>query len=792
MLNKIIKISRLFIKVTAFAIITAITAFFILNLIFPLPINKLERSKSVMVYDKDNELLRAYTTNDGMWRSYASFDDMPPLLISSLITYEDKRFYRHAGIDPIATIRALWQNIRAMKIVSGASTITMQIARMIEPKDRTIWAKFAELFRSVQIEQRYSKDEILEIYLNIAPFGGNIEGIASASYIYFNKPYTQLSTGEVAILVGLPNSPTKYRPDIYPDRAKKQRDKILNILNKKNIITKKRMHEALSEPIPRKRYDMPFEAPHLSDYLKLKYSNKIIFHTTIDSSVQKHCEHLLKKNIDYLKQRGIHNGAIIVIDNETRDVSAFVGSAGYFDEENQGQVNGAVANRSPGSALKPFVYALACEEGIIGTGTMLVDLPEDFSGFEPKNYDKKYRGMISASEALSMSLNIPAVSLMRRLKQKNLYNTLKEGGLSTIVHEENHYGLSLILGGAEVKLVELTNLYATLANGGTHQKYNLEKDDRTFNKLNTREIFMPESCYLVSEMLAEDHYLSERINWKTTLGQHKIAWKTGTSYSHRDAWSIGYDRYYTVGVWVGNFDNRESSDIVGINVATPIMFDIFKAITKVSSPKWFDKPNNVDTRMVSVVSGKVPREFDTATKSELYIKGVTSEEKCGIKQKMLIDKETGYRLYYHCLEGKDYETKIMDIYPGKVRSWLLQSGFPVESIPKVHPDCKILIESNGPKIDSPSDNSTYYLRNDLTPEEQQIIFKAHPEKGNNTVYWFINDKPFASSKGGEDLLYTPEEGTHKLVAMDEEGRTTKISFSVQDVTKAVSSKENNK
>ncbi len=792
MLEKIIKLSRIVIRILAFLILFSILVFWILDVIFPLPIDKLERDKSVMVYDKDNKLLRAYTTDDGMWRSYASFDETSPLMIDALITYEDKRFYRHIGVDPIAVVRAIWQNIKAMEIVSGSSTITMQIARMIEPKDRTVWSKLIEIFRSIQIERSYSKDEILEVYLNIAPFGGNIEGIASASYIYFNKPHTQLSVGEIAILIGLPNSPTKYRPDIYPDRAKKQRDKILRILSKKGIISEKRMREALLEPIPKQRHNMPFDAPHLSDYLKLKYPNRITFNTTIDSTVQKYCEKLLKKNIDYLKERGIHNGAVVVIDNKTREVVGFVGSARYFDEENQGQVNGVVANRSPGSALKPFVYALACEEGIIGTGTMLVDLPEDFSGFEPKNYDEKYRGMISASEALSMSLNIPAVKLMRSLKQKNLYNKLKEGGLSTITHEESHYGLSLILGGVEVKLIELTNLYSTLANGGKHQKYKLEKSDNLFNELNAREIFTPESCYLVSEMLAEDHYLSRKVNWKTTLGQHKIAWKTGTSYSHRDAWSIGYDRYYTVGVWVGNFDNRESPDIVGIMAASPLMFDVFKAITKESSPKWFDKPDGVGTRKVSVVSGKLPREFDTATKSELYIKGVTSEEKCDIRQKILVDKETGYRLYYHCLEGKDYEGQIVNIYPGKVRTWLEKNGFPVDKIPKVHPDCRILIESNGPKIDSPSNNSMYYLRNDLTPEEQKIVFRAHPEKGNDTVFWFIDDKPFATSKGGEDLLYVPKEGKHNLVAMDEEGRTTKISFTVLDVTKAVPTKENNK
>ncbi len=778
MKKKILKWLKILGIITISFITIMIIAFIILNYAFPLPKDKLEREKSVMVYGRDGDLLRAFTTEDGMWRTYTPIEEVSPMFKDALLSYEDERFYYHPGIDPFALLRAVWTNITSGRIVSGFSTITMQLARMIEPKDRTLISKLIEMFRTVQIELSYSKDEILEFYLNIAPYGGNIEGIGSASYIYFNKPHNKLSTGEIALLVGLPNSPTQYRPDLYPENAKKQRDKVLKLINKEGVITDKQYQEALYEEIPDNRYDMPFYAPHFTDYMKLNTKEESHIYTTIDLEKQKACDELLKNHIRRLKQRGINNGAIVVIDNETREVLAYIGSAGYFDDDNQGMVNGVVSNRSPGSALKPFVYVLSAEEGSIGTGTMLIDLPENFSGFEPQNYDKKFRGMVSASEALALSLNIPAVKLLQGLKFKNLYNKLKEGGLSTLTHPEEYYGLSLILGGLEVKLIELANLYSTLANLGYHENYKLRKDVKSANK---RQIFSEEASFIISEMLAEDHYLSSKINWKTTLGNHKIAWKTGTSYAHRDAWSFGYDKDYTVGVWIGNFDNRESSDIVGILAATPLMFDIFKSITDDLNPQWLNRPSGVGTRRVSTASGKLPREYDTQTKEELYIIDITSKEKDMIRQKIIVDKETGYRLYYHCMEDKDYEEKVMEIWPGNVRTWMEKNGYPVDTIPPVHPDCQILLEGEGPKIETPSDNSVYYIRNDLPIDEQKITFRAHPEKGNKKVFWFIDDVPFGVSEVGEDLLYTPEEGKHKLTVMDEEGRTTTLDFKVLNV-----------
>lgn len=770
------------IKIFIILMILFIVSFFILNSLFPLPKEKLERERSTMIYDKKGKLLRAYTTEDGMWRSFTNIDTVLPLMKQALITYEDKRFYSHPGVDPLSMLRAIWTNLTRMEIVSGFSTITMQLARMIEPKERTVISKLMEMFRAFQIELTYSKDEILEFYLNIAPYGGNIEGIASASYIYFDKPHTQISAGEIALLMGLPNSPSKYRPDLYPEKAKKQRNKILKILRDENIIDDKVYEEALFEKVPNKRYDMPYDAPHLSDYLKLKYGkSKSEIHTTIDKSMQKSCKKLLSSHIKSIREKGIHNGAIVVIDNKTREVKALIGSADYFNDTHQGQVNGAMARRSPGSALKPFVYTLALEEGIIGSETTLIDLPEDFSGFTPKNYDEKYRGVVSASEALSLSLNVPAVYLMRSLKQKNIYNKLKEGGISTLDHDETHYGLSLILGGVEVMLIELTNLYSTLANGGMYQDTVIENDERNSHPY---RVFMKESSYIVSEMLAEDHYLSGKVNWKTTLGQHKIAWKTGTSYSHRDAWSIGYDPYYTVGVWAGNFDNKESQDIVGVKAASPLMFDVFKSITKETNPKWFSIPDGVGIRRVSTVSGKIPNSWDDSTKPEFYIKGITNEDKCNIRQKIFIDKKTGLRLYYHCLDGKEYESKIMTIWPGKVNTWMKLNGLPIESVPETHPDCELFIGEKGPKIDSPTEGSIYYIRNDLSDKEQRIILRAHPEAGNKKVFWFLNDSPIGVSNVGEDLYYTPETGTHQLTVMDEEGRTSKVTFKVINVNQS--------
>ena len=490
---------RFFLSVLSGTVLLTALLFFIGNWIFLLPVEKLHRPPSTLVLDRHGEWLRAFTAPDGSWRipiraQHASplQDQISPKLRTTVLTYEDRWFYYHCGINPISVVQAAIDNIKARRVVRGASTITMQVARMMEPKDRTVRNKLIEMFRALQLELTYSKDEILTLYFNMAPYGGNIVGSAAAARIYFNKPQRRLSLGEAALLAAIPNSPTLLRPDLHPKNARRAREKVLRRLIKYGKITRQEFREALSEPIPTKRHSMPFKAPHLTRLLSLEDKNHVILnevklphskrdriYSTIDTEIQELSERILRGHLAPLRREGISTGAVVVMDTRSREVLAMVGSYDFFDRRGEGQVNGAIAPRSPGSTLKPFIYALALEHGLITPESLLHDVPIDYSGYSPVNYDGANRGYVTAREALAHSLNVPAVNLYAQLGNEGIYSFLKRAGISTLPESKEHYGLSLILGGCEVTLLELTTLYAGLANFGKFAPYRLTRRVQT-------------------------------------------------------------------------------------------------------------------------------------------------------------------------------------------------------------------------------------------------------------------------------------------------------------------------
>ncbi|MGE5604154.1 MAG: penicillin-binding protein 1C, partial [Bacteroidota bacterium] len=423
--------------------------------LIPLPKAGLFRHSATLVFDADGKLLRAFTAEDGSWRIKTTLDQISPVLKEFLIAYEDSSFYWHPGINPLAILRAYRQNKAAGRIVSGGSTITMQIARMMEPKARTWYHKLIEIGRAVQLEQRYGKRRLLEIYFNIAPYGGNIEGVAAAFWLYFGKEPTRLSYAEAALLAALPNSPTRLRPDLHPGRARQARDKVLKIVYRKGIISRREYEEALAEPVPNARQELPFIAPQFCQEMLDKNPGQPRIYSSLKLSTQLLTERLLRDHLKGLADQGITNGAVIVIDNQKRELLAAVGSADFFNAAAQGQVNGYRAARSPGSALKPFVYALGFEKGVITPGHYLEDVPIDFrGGYAPENFDKKFNGAVSAREALGRSLNVPAINVLLMLGEENgLYPMLRRINLSTLA-EDDRYGLTIALGGCETTLIE--------------------------------------------------------------------------------------------------------------------------------------------------------------------------------------------------------------------------------------------------------------------------------------------------------------------------------------------------
>ena len=574
-------------------IIGAAAALFVASLfvldsaIFPLPLDKLNKPPSRFVYARDGRLLRCFISVDDYWRKPVALEDISPLLIKSVLAREDRWFYYHPGVNVFSLFEALIDNIKAGEIVRGGSTITMQIARMIEPKPRTVKSKLIEILRAMQLELHYSKSELLELYFNIAPYGGNIEGIGAASYFYFDKSPIELTAGQAALLTSIPNSPTYLRPDLNVDNCYHARARVLAYMLDGKIIDSLQYQAALLEKINPEKTSPPFKAPHLCRDLALEYPGQGEITTTIDSKIQQTCEAIVKHYQYALQTRAINNAAVIVIDNRSSEVLALIGSPDFFDNKHQGQINGATALRSPGSALKPFAYALALDEGIISPAIYLEDLPVYYSGYSPENYDDSYRGVVSAADALRMSLNVPAVNLCAQTGLDKFFKVLKSGGLSTLNGKYYDYGLPLVLGSCEVKLLELTNLYSALGRGGIWRPYRLIKDD---SRMAGDTLFSPEASYIIAEILSDVTRPDFPSSWEFSANLPKIAWKTGTSYGRRDAWSIGFNPHYTVGVWVGNFTGEPSPNLVGAESAAPILFDIFTTISSKTEDGWFTRP----------------------------------------------------------------------------------------------------------------------------------------------------------------------------------------------------------
>ncbi len=842
-----------------------ITLFMLVNWCFPLPKARLHPPSSRIVLDRNGEWLRAFLADDGMWRIAISHqpsavseiainrssegfrepraESHSVLLHQAMLTAEDRWFYYHYGINPVSIATALYDNLKAGEVVRGGSTITMQLARLMEPKARNVPNKLVEAFRALQLEHAYSKSEILTFYFNMLPYGGNIVGTAAASRFYFNKPQHALSLGEAALLAAIPNAPERLRPDRFPENARKAREKVLNRLLARGQISKQQWQEASQEPIPKKRYSLPFKAPHLSRML-VRHAEPTTdgrIYTTIDTKVQETAVRILREYLDAAGKpslqgsHGAGTGAIVVMDTQSREVLAMVGSHDFFDRSVSGQINGTLAPRSPGSALKPFVYALAMEQGLITPETLLFDVPVSYAGYEPVNYDGKYNGYVTARQALARSLNVPAVNLNARLKNITLHTFLKQAGISTLAPAKK-YGLSMVLGGCEVNLLELTTLYAGLANMGEFKPYqiavsgqqsavssqqseNLLAESRWLKaKGYSQRLLQAETSFIITEMLTTSQRPTNAVKslevFESTINLPKIAWKTGTSYGHRDAWCIGYSPTLTIGVWLGNFDGRGAPMLSGTDAATPILFALFSALTGQDTHRWFTKPEQLKTRQVCALSGAPVSPYCPTHKSDVYIPGISPVAICAIHKRIYVDETTGYRLCSHCripnygnldtaplhsavvfgevrpalgdqraLTSPDAlvkrsgtrtrvnSLKIFEEWPAEAATWLAENGFAVPVLPEHNPLCTGTIAGNAPIILSPAENTTYYIRAGVPLENQKIRLSASASNRTQNLFWFLDGELIFKGKAGEEYWLTPIKGQHVLTCVDAEGRS---------------------
>ena len=802
-----------------------IASFAIANWSFPLPKERLHPPPSRIVLDRNGEWLRAFLANDGMWRMSENNNTVSPLLHQAMLTAEDKWFYYHFGINPVSITTALYDNIKAGEVVRGGSTITMQLARLMEPKARNVPNKLIEMFRAIQLELAYSKSEILNFYFNMLPYGGNIVGTGAASRLYFNKPQHAISLGEAALLAAIPNSPEGLRPDKFPENARKARAKILDRLLAHKQISEQQWQEALQEPIPTKRYPLPFNAPHLSRMLVKgnRWDNATTadgrIYTTIDAKVQETAVHILREYLKvaaagianhHLQSHSASTGAIVVMDTRSRQVLAMVGSHDFFHQDASGQVNGALAPRSPGSALKPFVYALAMEQGLITPETLLFDVPVTYSGYEPVNYDGIYNGYVTAHQALARSLNVPAVNLNAQLKDITLHAFLKQAGITTLVPTQK-YGLSMALGGCEVNLLELTTLYAGLANMGEfapyqltlHQPINASALDPAKIGSISQRLFRAETSFIITEMLTTSQLPTNTVKnpeaFESTMNLPKIAWKTGTSYGHRDAWCIGYSPKLTIGIWLGNFDGKGSPMLSGADAATPILFALFSALTGQDTHRWFTKPEQLKTREVCALTGAVPSPHCPAHKSDVYIPGISPVAICAIHKRIYVDGDTGYSLCSHCrnlptvasTEGAEnyttrtaynsVETKIFEEWPAEAATWLAKNGFAVPVLPAHNPLCTGTIAGTAPVILSPTEDTVYYIRDGVPLAHQKIQLSASTSNRTQQLFWFLDGELIFNGNAREQYWLTPVKGEHTLTCVDAEGRSASRPLNISAI-----------
>ena len=738
-----------------------------------------------------------------------------------MLTTEDKWFYYHWGINPVPIATAFYDNIKAGEVVRGGSTITMQLARLMEPKARSVPNKLVEVFRAFQLELTYSKSEILNFYFNMLPYGGNIVGTAAASRLYFNKPQHTISLGEASLLAAIPNSPERLRPDKFPENAREARAKVLDKLLAHRQISEQQWQEALQEPIPTKRYPPPFNAPHLSRLLVKGNRSDTTTHgriyTTIDAKVQETAVHILREYLSAaaagiashrLQSHSASTGAIVVMDTQSRHVLAMVGSHDFFDQDASGQVNGALAPRSPGSTLKPFVYALAMEQGLITPETLLFDVPVTYSGYEPVNYDGIYNGYVTAHQALASSLNVPAVNLSARLKDITLPAFLKQAGITTLTPTRK-YGLSMVLGGCEVNLLELTTLYTGLANTGEFASYQLTlpqsinstPSDTAETESTPQRLLREETSFIITEMLTTSQLPANTVKnpeaFESTMNLPKIAWKTGTSYGHRDAWCIGYSPKLTIGIWLGNFDGKGSPMLSGADAATPILFALFSALTGQDTHRWFTKPEHLKTREVCALTGTLPSPHCPTRKSDVYIPGISSVAICAVHKRIYIDEVTGYSLCSHCRnlpsnshqssvvsdqlqEGSGAATnisltdkykKIFEEWPAEAATWLAKNGFAVPVLPEHNPLCTGAIAGSAPVILSPTEDTVYYIRDGVPLAQQKIQLSASTSNRTQQLFWFLDGELIFKGNAEEQYWLTPVKGEHVITCVDAEGRS---------------------
>ena len=744
------------------------TAWFVW-LLLPKPPLLEEISFSQCVRDRSGKLLRITLTSDQKFRLWTRLSAISPALIDSTLRFEDKYYRHHPGVNPFALLRSAF-NLRASGVHSGASTITMQLARLrYHFCTRTLRGKFVQIVRALELERHYSKAEILEAYLNLAPYGRNIEGAGAASLIYFGKNAEHLTTPESIALSVIPQSPT--RRALFADRDNRSLDSAQG-----NWYDRAKINQQFSARLfsARAQTERKFLAPHFVQQVLATEKNRGEIVTTLDLAKQQLIERRITDYIQTNRGRGIQNAAALLVDTRTMDVLAQIGSADFFNSEIQGQVDGTRAPRSPGSTLKPFVYALALEQGLIHPLSILSDAPHSFGDYDPENFDREFVGPIRACDALARSRNLPAVELASQLRHPTLYEFLRSAGVK-LPRSEWLYGLTLPLGGAEVTMEDLVRLYAALANNGELRP--LRRTSRDPTALRGRSIIMPEAAFLTLEML---NLPRPEVGRAYSEQAEPVFWKTGTSHGFRDAWSIAVFNHYVLAVWIGNFDGRANGNFVGRIAAAPLLFQIIDSLRTTwpepNQPHLPPPGANLKRVSCCAVSGDLPGLHCTQKVEGWFIPGISPIKTCDVHQQVLVDAESGLRVASD--DGtRQLRREVYEFWPTELLSIFRRAGVPRKLPPPFLPGTAaefVARSGNVPRITSPSSE-----REILLTSANTIPLQAKADADVREIYWFAGKTFIGKGPPQEVVSWKASAGQYELIALDDHGRSASSAITVQ-------------
>ncbi|MDD2796997.1 MAG: penicillin-binding protein 1C [Bacteroidales bacterium] len=753
-----------------------------------LPKPLFQSSYSTVIEDANGNFLSAKIASDYQWR-FPQSDTIPYKFEEAIRCFEDEYFYYHLGINPASMSRALWQNSTRHKVVSGGSTLTMQVIRLSRGnRSRNIFNKMIEMVLAFRLELSYSKEEILNLYASHAPFGGNVVGLEAASWRYFGRSADRLSWGETAALAVLPNAPALIFPGKNHDAYLKKRNRLLDKLYRSKIIDQNTCELAKSEPLPLKPRPLPNYAPHLLEKCLNDGNQGKRIRTTVDSRIQQRATAIATKYARYYASNYVNNIAVMVIDTKTGEIKAYVGNAQIPDRNTNQYVDNVVSKRSSGSILKPFLYAAMLHEGELLPSSLVSDIPTRIGSYAPENFEKTYDGAVPADLALAHSLNIPAVRELQQFGVDRFYNLLHNVGFTTINQSSDYYGLSLILGGAEVSLWETTAMYASLgrslmtynSNSGkyssddyrpaTYFPYRLAKSP----ELLEHSMLSAGALWYTMEALSTVNRPWGEIGWDYFASMHKIAWKTGTSFGQRDAWSVGVTPQYTIGVWVGNSTGEGRPGLTGVSYAAPVMFELFKSL---NLNAWFRQPIS-DLVRVAVCKQSGYRATDNCEAENRWVprQGVKVKA-CPFHQSVFLDETETHRVTGNC-----YPVSSMHIVP-----WFVLPPAQEYFFKRNHPEYRQLppyLEGCAPPrehvldILEPDNNSAIYIPKGLDGTEGMLIFEAVHRNPDATLFWHVDGNYITSTKGIHKIEISPSIGKHTLVVEDEAGNLMRRTFRI--------------